>query len=63
MCRQAEKGGFIQIRNMITEEFCPGLAPGEVKDSAHNPSAVSLLADMGLDAHPHSAIVFRRSHV
>lgn len=40
------------IRNMITEESRPGLAPGEVKDFAHNPSAVSLLADKGPDAHP-----------
>lgn len=58
MCRRAEKGFFIQIRNTITEEFCPGLTPGEVKDSTHNPSAVSLLADRGLDTHPHSAVSF-----
>lgn len=43
MCQQTERGGFIQICNMITEEFGPGRAPGEVKDSTHNPSAVSFV--------------------
>lgn len=57
MCRQAARRGFIQIRNMITEDFCPGLAPGEVKDSTHNLSAVCLLADSGPDAHPFSCHV------
>lgn len=52
MCLRAERRGFIQIRNMITEEFSPGLAPGEVRDSTHNPSAVSVLADRRPDAHP-----------
>lgn len=53
------------MRNMITGEFCPGLAPGEVKDSTHNPSAVSSLADRGPDAplcggfRKKSYIVFR----
>lgn len=43
MCQQTERGGFIQICNMIKEEFGPGRAPGEVKDSTHNPSAVSFV--------------------
>lgn len=48
---------------MIKEMFCPRLAPGEVKDSTSNPSAVSLLADRGPDSHPlrgsFQSIVFR----
>lgn len=52
MCEQAERVHFSQIHNMITEEYCPGLAPDEVKDSRHNPSAVCLLADRDPDAHP-----------
>ena len=45
---------------MITEEFCPGLAPSEVNESTHNPSAVCLLADSGPDAHPLSCHVVYR---
>lgn len=51
MCEQGERRGFSQIHNMLTEEFCPGLAPDEVKDSRHNPS-VYLLADRDPVAHP-----------
>ena len=58
MCLRAERGGFIQMHNMITEEFAPGsgfLDPGSWflargKDSTHNPSAVCPLADRGPDA-------------
>lgn len=42
-------------KRINTGEFCPGLATGKVKDSTHNPSAVSLLADWGPGAHPLSA--------
>lgn len=44
-----------------TGEFCPGLATGKVKDSTHNPSAVSPLADWGPGAHPLSASFKKRS--
>lgn len=40
------------VRKKGTVEFCPGPDPGVVKNSAHNPSAVSLLADRGPHAHP-----------
>ncbi len=46
---------------MITEEFCLGPAPGKVKDSPHNPSAVFLPADRRPDAHPLSARFLKKS--
>lgn len=48
---------------MITEEGCPGPAPGEVKGSAHNPSAVSLLADTSPGAHPLSGSCQKKSYI
>lgn len=50
-----------ESRKKGTEEFCPGPDPGVVKNSAHNPSAVSLLADRGPRAHPLSTSCKQKS--
>lgn len=46
------KHNVSESRKKGTVEFCPGPDPAVVKNSAHNPSAVSLLADGGPHAHP-----------